>query len=82
MISTNVNHVANRGSHHRLFFLLFFFIYGPEGVLVISTHSFDEAICGQTRVEGEKERKPGCPGTDLRLLHLHTDGCESPRGGG
>lgn len=58
------------------------FVYRPEGKLVISSCSFEEAICGQTRTGGKEERKPGCPGTDARLLHLHTSGCESLQGDG
>lgn len=49
---------------------------------MVSTHSFDLGVGGQTRVAGEKERKAGCPGTRVRLQPLHTHGCESPREGG
>lgn len=52
------------------------FVYRPDGRLVISSCSFDAAMCGRTRTEGEEEREPGCLGTDPRLWHLHKSGCE------
>lgn len=46
------------------------FVYRPDCRLVVSTGS--EALCGQTREQGKKERKPGYPGTNLPVLRLHT----------